>query len=679
VPCAVFFHRVSDRESAAFRHRGLKCGGFAGILLIQKRNEVFSMTHIAFVMPDPALVKVVHDAWALHERIFGKSRDLRYTVDCEIQPDVIVSRYYDADVIISRGGTAASLKERNFMVPVVEIPITSSDMAASIRKAMARHGEMPVGVVGTINTIRSVYFMKQEFPAKVKPYPTASVNIRDLIDGMERAVADGSKLILAGHNTCHYCKEHGIPAGLIYSSVESVFLAIIEAKRCAGVSQVEKQNSLIFRAAVDHMFEGIITVDKDNMIRTFNPAAAQLLDRKAQNCVGQPVNMALPEGRLSAILSGNQSYTNEIVRINGNNCVLNCVPMTSEGQRLGTLVTFQAAQSITNAENRLRDRLRVSGHLARYHFDDILGESQAIRTAIHQAQRFAHVDSNILLMGETGTGKELFAQSIHHESERANGPFVAVNCAAIPENLMESELFGYEGGAFTGASKTGKEGLFEAAHEGTIFLDEVSEIPLTLQSRLLRVIQEREVRRIGANRVIPINVRIICATNRDLVDMIHKGRFREDLYYRLKVLSVQLPPLRRRDGDMVLIMQHYLTYYARKFGKDQITLSLEAAARVSEYSWPGNIREIRNVSEQLAVLCEREIITAADVAAVLPLERGGSEPAVLSDGSSPSLSGLQKRQITEVLARAKSRKEAAEILGISKTTLWRKCKELGLD
>lgn len=637
------------------------------------------MIHIAFVMPDPGLVKVVHEAWALHEQIFGKSRDLRYTVDCEIQPDVIMSRHYNADVIVSRGGTAAALKARHCLIPVVKIPVTSSDIAYSIQRVIETHGARPIGVVGTINTIFGVHFMRETFPVSVKPYPTASINIRDLVDGMERAVADGCQLILAGHNTCHYCEEHGIPAGLIYSSVESVFQAITEAKRCANVSQVERQNSMIFRGVVEHVSEGIIAVDKDNLIRTFNPAAAQLLGRKAQDCIGQPVGDALPEGRLSAILSGNQSYTNEIVRVNGTNCVLNSVLMTHDDERLGTLVTFQAEQSITNAENRLRDRLRASGHVARYHFEDIMGESHAVRTAIHQARRFAHVDSNILLMGETGTGKELFAQSIHNESERVTGPFVAVNCAAIPENLMESELFGYEGGAFTGASKTGKAGLFEAAHEGTIFLDEVSEIPLTLQSRLLRVIQEREVRRVGANRVIPINVRIICATNRDLLEMIRQGRFREDLYYRLKVLSVQLPPLRRREGDMELIMQHYLSYYARKFGKGQIVLSPEAAAGITEYSWPGNIREIRNVSEQLAVLCENDVITLEDLTAVLPIGQGGRTPIILSDSGNETLGNLQKRQIMEVLARAQSRKEAAAMLGISKTTLWRKCKELGLE
>ncbi|MCQ2453626.1 MAG: sigma 54-interacting transcriptional regulator [Clostridia bacterium] len=376
--------------------------------------------------------------------------------------------------------------------------------------------------------------------------------------------------------------------------------------------------------------------------------------------IGQSVEKSLQAGRFNAILCSPQPYTNEIVRMSGDNFVLNSIPMVYENERLGTLVTFQAAQSITNAESRLRDHLRTSGHIARYHFSDILGESYSLRMAIRQAQRFARVDSNILLFGETGTGKELFAQSIHNESDRAAGPFVAVNCAAIPENLMESELFGYEAGAFTGANKGGKAGLFEAAHDGTIFLDEVSEIPMTLQSRLLRVIQEREVRRIGANKVIPINVRIICATNRDLPEMIRQNRFREDLYYRLKVLSVQLPPLRARNDDVALIMRHYLTYYINKFGKMPVTLTDEAIECIRQYNWPGNVREIRNISEQLAVLCEDDRITAEDIEAVLPMTHTVPKAVVAVPPSSDgSLSGLQKRQIAEVLARAGSRKEAA--------------------
>lgn len=638
------------------------------------------MIHIAFIVPSPDLVEVVHRAWELHERLFGKQSDMYYTVDFGIEPDEVLSNNDEANVIVSRGGTAAALKEQHCLIPVVEIPITSGDMAFSIRKAMEKHGERPIGVVGTVNTIRAFYFMEQNFPVPVKAYPTTSIFRRDLEEGMERAVEDGCEVILAGHNTCSYCEEHGIPAGLIYSSVESVFLSIIEAMRCANVSQIERENSMMFRSIVENVFEGIIAVDRDNIIRTFNTAAAELLGRQTKECIGQPVSRAMPEGRLKAILSGDQSYTNEIIRIGTENYVLNSALMMQDGERLGMLVTFQTAQTITNAESRLRDRLRASGYFAKYHFEDILGESHAISTAIHQARRFAHVDSNILLYGETGTGKELFAQSIHNESERAAGPFVAVNCAAIPENLMESELFGYESGAFTGASKAGKQGLFEAAHEGTIFLDEVGEIPMTLQSRLLRVIQEREVRRIGANRVIPVNVRIICATNRNLQEMISKGEFREDLYYRLKVLSVQVPPLRQRDGDIELIMQHYLSYYARKFGKGNIKVSLPAAAMAANYAWPGNIRELRNISEQLAVLCETERIEVEDMRMILPAQPqdGQSAPAPAMSSENVNLDDLEKRQIVEVLARTSSRKEAAKILGISKTTLWRRCREFGL-
>ena len=639
------------------------------------------MINIAFVVPDQSLVKVVHKAWALHERIFGASPDLRYTVDCAIAPDVVLSKHYDADVIVSRGGTAAALKDRNVLMPVVEIPITANDMVTSIHKAMDRYGQVPIGVVGTLNTIRATYFIQETLPVTVKAYPTASVYMRDLIEGMERAVADGSQLILSGHKTCHYCDEHGIPAGLIESSVESVFLAITEAKRCANVAAVERENSMIFRATLDHVYEGIITVDKDHIIRTFNPAAAKMLNRLAQDCIGRSVRNALPEGKLSAILLSGQTTTNEIVRILGSNYVVNSLPMEQGSELIGMLVTFQAANAITDAEHRLRDRMRDSGHIAKYQFDSILGDSDSLRAAIYQAKRFAKVDSNILLYGETGTGKELFAQSIHNESERAPNPFVAVNCAAIPENLMESELFGYEGGAFTGASKTGKAGLFEAAHTGTIFLDEISEIPLTLQSRLLRVIQEREVRRVGGNRVIPIDVRIICATNLDLQAMIREKRFREDLYYRLRVLSIHLPPLRERQGDLALILQHYLSYYGHKFGMGQLVLSPEAISLAERYSWPGNIREVRNISEQLAVLSDNQIISAADMAAVLPMVRqpvpSEIQPAAAS--SDDSLVAMEAQKIREVLARTNSRKEAAAILGLSKTTLWRRCRELGIE
>ena len=639
------------------------------------------MTHIDFVMPNPDLARIVHKAWALHEEIFGGSDQFSYSVDCEIDPEAVVLRHYDADVIVSRGGTATGLKEQNQLTPVVEIPITTADIAMSVRRAIRECGEHPIGVVGTPNMLSAVTRMGMKFPVSVKAFTVPTIQLSDLRAGVDRARAEGCGLIIAGHNTCRYAREIGLQAGMIYSSVESVFLAITEAKRCAQVSWVERGTSVMFRSIVDHVSEGIITVDRNDLIRTFNPAAERMLGRTMKDCVGQPPDKALPESRLTAILLGDKSLSNEIVRVGNVNYVVNCLPFGHAGVRLGTLVTFQAAGTYSDVEGRLRERLRASGYTAKYRFSGILGESPAILSAIRQAQRYARVDSSVLLCGETGTGKELFAQSIHNDSDRAGGPFVAVNCATLPENLMESELFGYEPGAFTGASKQGKAGLFEEAHRGTLFLDEVSEIPLHLQSRLLRVIQEREVRRVGGSRVIPVDVRLICATNRDLTQMIAQGRFREDLYYRLNVLKVTLPPLRERRGDAQRIMRHYLAHYVKKFGKEEITLTPEAAALAEAYPWPGNIRELRNVCEQLAVLCETGEITAEDMASALPAGREEQRQAMAVQTSAPacaSLGEMERERIIQVLSTGVSRGEAAALLGISPTTLWRRCRQYGL-
>ena len=631
---------------------------------------------------------MVEEAWEAHGRYYGrKNPEMEFSckIECEVSPATIFNRHYDADVIVSRGGTAMGLKSGNYLTPVVEIPITSKDLDSSIATAIGEYGMRRVGFVGTDNMVYNLRYITPRPNLSAKIYRIPSVDKEDLIDGVERAVADGAEIIIGGSNTNRYCQERGICASLLQSSVESIFQSITEAKRCAMVSYVERRNSTLFRAVLDHSFEGIIVFDENQRIRVFNPTAASMLGRNGADCIGKTAEQALPPSPMNAILYSNRHYTNEIVRINGEPFVLNSVPMTDAGENIGMLITFQGTQTIVDAESRIRDRIYAHGHFARYHFSDILGDSSAMQRAVHQAKRFAAVDTNILLYGETGTGKELFAQSMHNESARADKPFVAVNCAAMPESLMESEFFGYVSGAFTGANKAGKVGLFEMAHRGTIFLDEISEIPLNLQSRLLRVIQEREIMRLGGDRVIPVDMRIICATNRDLLQMIREGKFRDDLYYRLKVLSIELPPLRERGEDILRNMRHFLNHYTDKFGKARITLSPEAARLAMSYDWPGNLRELRNVSEQLAVLHESEQITGAEMLAVLPMKSQAPVVAAPAAREAPpvpdktaALRDVEREQIQSVLARAHSRKEAAQTLGISKTTLWRKAKEYGL-
>ena len=375
------------------------------------------------------------------------------------------------------------------------------------------------------------------------------------------------------------------------------------------------------------------------------------------------------------------AYNDELLNLGKNRFVLNKTPIRLAKEIIGNLLTFQKVSAVQNTEIAIRSKLYHRGHTAKYSFADIIGDSRPIQEAVRIAKTLAKAPSNILITGETGTGKELFAQSIHRESDARSGPFVAVNCAAIPENLVESEFFGYESGAFTGASKEGKPGFFELAHEGTIFLDEISEIPLNLQGKLLRVIQENEVMRIGSDRIIPVKVRIVCAVNKDLRELAGKGAFREDLYYRLAVLRLRLPPLRERKGDILQLAEHFIRQYESMYPKRTFTLDPRARGALLAYQWGGNIRELRNVCEQLVVLNESGVITEAEVDGLIP--SGAKKPITENTPTTDyatERNSLEREQILAAMDECGCNKSrASELLGMDRTTLWRKLKEYGID
>ena len=307
---------------------------------------------------------------------------------------------------------------------------------------------------------------------------------------------------------------------------------------------------------------------------------------------------------------------------------------------------------------------------------------------IQLAGRYAASDSNVIIIGETGTGKELFAQSIHNASKRKNGPFVAVNCAALPENLLESELFGYVEGAFTGTSKGGKMGLFEQAHGGTLFLDEVGEISMAIQTKLLRVLQERQVRRIGDNKVINVDVRIISATNKSIRKMADVGQFRRDLVYRLDVLRLFLPPLREREADVELLFVNQLQGMAKRNGQLPVKIEAGVFPLLCQYPFFGNIRELRNIAERVFVLHEGDIINAHDVhEALYPADLDMDPSFAISTGTglaeltetqeqnSENFLGEEERLRQALKISGGNKGKAAKLLGIDRSTLWRRMKK----
>lgn len=353
-------------------------------------------------------------------------------------------------------------------------------------------------------------------------------------------------------------------------------------------------------ALIKMMNEGIIIADITGKIYLSNEKAEKLLHSESHILRGFNVSELLPAVRLGE--SGEK-----LVKTSSCNIVASSVEIKSNEEVVGYIITLADFEEVEEKQHTIRGKISEADHTARYAFGDIIGESELIKSALEKAKRFAKSDSAVLITGESGTGKEMFAQGIHNASGRRDYNFVAVNCAAIPENLLESEMFGYSEGSFTGAKKGGKLGFFELAHKGTIFLDEIGEMPLQLQSKLLRVLEEKKVMRVGSMRNISVDVRIIAATNKNLFELVKKGRFREDLYYRLNVLPLKLPPLRERKEDIMAAVGYFTDRMKASFLIDE-----EAKAALLSHRWSGNMRELRNVMEFL-VNQDKKIISLSDL------------------------------------------------------------------
>lgn len=411
---------------------------------------------------------------------------------------------------------------------------------------------------------------------------------------------------------------------------------------------------------------------------------------KAGPRIGNPATEFLNGIGLAAAVRDARRWSGEIRQYGAVQyaCTLN--PVYTDGVYCGGVALIQEVSHLQKLEQKVRKNLYNKGHVARYCLSDVVHRSPATRQLIETAREYAKSPSTILIQGESGTGKEIFAQSIHRESRHSDGPFVGINCTALPENLLESELFGYGEGAFTGARKGGKPGLFEMAHRGTLFLDEIGEIPTSVQARLLRVLEEKSVMRIGQETNIPIDVRIICATNRNLEKMVQEGQFREDLYYRLNVLRLELLPLRERREDIPVLIEHFLRVLPESLGLPCPAFSDEAREVLVEYYFPGNIRELRNIMERLVVISRGGIVRREDALSTLRRPEYVAPAAAPSrpprGESSFSMTGERRRGLLQVEESALIRRvleecggnkaETARRLGISPSTLWRRLNEL---
>jgi transcriptional regulator of acetoin/glycerol metabolism len=396
--------------------------------------------------------------------------------------------------------------------------------------------------------------------------------------------------------------------GMVVAAVKAIMAQISIQQKNNELALINSRLTNFFNAVSD----GVIIIDKNDAVIELNPAAKAMFGK---NILGMPVN-GLFEHRASSkggFLMTQEAYDDVEVVVNTKDGPFHCLasgePIFNDQGATGCIIILSPIEQVQNLVNRF------SGNSATFEFCDIIGESIEIREIIRLATMAATTTSNVLLQGESGTGKEIFAQAIHNGSFRNDGPFIAVNCGAIPRELIGSELFGYEEGAFTGAKRGGKPGKFELASGGTLFLDEIGDMPLEQQIALLRVIQEKKVTRIGCDKPVAVNVRLICATNKNLLQEVGKGTFRQDLYYRLNVIAINIPPLRSRTEDIPLLFRHLL----KKMGRDrccEFKAETEVVEVLKQYNWPGNVRELQNVVERAVSLSENGSITLRQ----LPME-----------------------------------------------------------
>ncbi len=583
------------------------------------------------------------------------------------------------EVIISRGGTAQLLK-RELRIPIVEIQVTTYDILGALQRVPNRNQR--IGIIGFGNVVYGSDKLADLLDLDLKVFVVQREE--DVPGKIEEAKRSAVEIIIGDKVVVSHAHRLGYPSILIESGKESILQAFHEAYRILDVVRSEAQKSQQYvntlnqlRAVLSSVDDHIIILDTNDRIQSCNPAALRIFKKEEDEIRGSPLFL-YPTEPLREMKRKLTPQRNYLASVDGKYLLLDYLPIETRGERIGTLLVGRSVSKLQQAERKIRNELYLKGHVAKYVFSDILTEDENFLKVIQRAKSFSASSSTVLILGETGTGKEMFAQSIHNERFGSERPFVAINCATLPEPLLESELFGYAPGAFTGARKEGKKGLFELAHGGTLLLDEVGELPLNLQSRLLRVIEEREVQPIGDDRVIPIEVRIIATTNKDLSAEVEQRRFRGDLFYRLNVLQLNVPPLRERGKDAYSLFKHFILRINPRCPKRYI-FTKEVEAILCEHPWPGNVRELKNLVERLAHLTEDFTKNLEEVPDWIhqelqrPKRIKEAEGGVnLQDLSLKELERLWIRKVCESSTLKKS--EIAKRLGISRTTLWKKTK-----
>ena len=573
-----------------------------------------------------------------------------------------LSRASDYDIIVVRGMTSRALSEKYPETTIVDIKMDAFDVSSALLEAKKKFpGIRKIGLILPSSSICSASILTELLGIEVVMREVRGEEHME--STLREMVKEGCEVFIGGLTLKRVSEKMGLEYVHIKTGPSAIDSSIKDAINAAHILDRERSRLGLMKSLVNNTPDSLLIIDDKGKITAANHAASSFFRRP--NLVGMDAKELFPLEIYSVCDDV------EVVQTIGDQTVLITEhPVHIEGEKRATYVSLRLVEDIRRTEKKIRSKLQEKGLTAKYSFSDIVTEQVEMKQLVAKALRYAHVEGNVLLTGETGTGKELFVQSMHNASPRRDKPFVAVNCAALSEQLLESELFGYTEGSFTGAQKGGKTGLFELAQGGTIFLDEIGEMPIRFQAKLLRVIQEREIRKIGGDEFIPVDVRIMSATNQNIPDLIEKGLFRRDLYYRINLLTLHIPPLRERLDDIPAIFKRFVERKSKALNIVPPMVEKDALECLKGYSWPGNIRELRNVAERAVIFSSSNCITR-DTLKEIDVSVG--EKRTSEEKKIPLTSEeLYRRYVESGLTL----NDFALSIGISRTTLWRKFKVL---
>jgi len=587
------------------------------------------------------------------------------------------------DVIITGQANYSYLKER-INIPIIILKVTFVDIINALNEASKYK---PASLAIAFSSFDNLDFNLDSISKliNVDIYKLTYLSANELEEKIIGIKEQGIKTVIGSTLAVSLAEKYNLNGIYIYSVENTVIRSIERAIEISRINKETKRKEIRENIILNYAYEGIITINSNGNIFIFNDSASKILKIPQKGIIGEHIDAILSQLNLTKILNTGIAEINEIITINSVQITINKIPLKINNEVVGVVATFQDITNIEELENLVRRKKKFSGFSAKYTFDNIKGKKKKILEIIDIAKKYAKNDSPVLIQGETGTGKELFAQSIHNYSKRRNYPFVAINCASVPENLLESELFGYKAGAFTGANKEGKKGLFEIAHKGTLFLDEINSIPKIFQTKLLRVLEEGEIIQVGGMKIIPVDVRIITSSNINLKSAVKEGTIRKDLYYRIGVLKLNIPPLRERKSDLPILINDLAKeinpYLYRKldFVFEKIT------SKLLNYNFPGNIRELKCFLERFMILVdENNINNNLYIHSLIKTCLDETiEENIDFDYETSNVQNVlektEKQMFLNLLEKYESKTELARHLGIGRTTLYRKLKNLGID